>query len=473
MSPLEDFLSDGRKIALRLLKKAKVLQKEHQSIIGIVDIIKDAESLIDIIEKADLKRPRTLLQVEKLSDTLKDQHISLSPSSLGISSPEPSPSPKTPSPTPEVARKWEQRSVLALPDTSLYFNVLKENFAKDLKCEPEMWYHDADRRQAQKISNQRDLDAAVDAVRRRGQPVLQLNITAEVVQPDVRVPTDVAYVVPKTMKYLRPSKARSADSSRFSDITMSAIDSYKTREIISTGTYSTVKLAFSREGRSFVVKTVQKQGASCPTESDIEFLRKLKHPNITRYYAVYDDPEGQPLIHILMEFMPDNLDNCIKKERPLSLDRVISYTLQIADGLKFLHSENIIHHDLKPLNILVRGDLDSRVVKIADFGSIGGRHGTTPLYTAPEVVDGNVSDARSDVWSFGVIVIEMSTGKYPWDVSKQTKEQIPILHRTVKPHMTNMPSLLVELVDEMLAPLDFRHTAEDVLNYLDTATEDY
>jgi eukaryotic-like serine/threonine-protein kinase len=160
----------------------------------------------------------------------------------------------------------------------------------------------------------------------------------------------------------------------------------------------------------------------------------LNHPNIS---TIYDIGEADGRAFMAMEF----LDGTTLKElvigAPLDLDRLLDIAIQVLDGLEAAHGENVIHRDIKPANIFVTS---TRRVKILDFGLAkvnapslakvgagttgtvgsgqymttgGGALGTMP-YMSPEQALGKPMDARSDLFSFGVTLYEMSTGKMPF-----------------------------------------------------------
>ena len=146
---------------------------------------------------------------------------------------------------------------------------------------------------------------------------------------------------------------------------------------------------------------------------------RLNHPNIV---AIYDAGEEQDLAYIAMEFLKgSDLARYTTPGKLLPLETVIDLIAQCADALDYAHQQNVVHRDIKPGNIMY--DPDTGVVKITDFGiaritdSSKTRTGTvlgTPNYMSPEQALGDKVDGRSDLFSLGVVLYQMSTGHLPF-----------------------------------------------------------
>ena len=144
----------------------------------------------------------------------------------------------------------------------------------------------------------------------------------------------------------------------------------------------------------------------------------LNHPNIATIYAIEESGDD---IFIVMEFIDGiELKDKIKSE-PISTKEAINIAIQIAQGLETAHKKGIVHRDIKSQNIMIT---DDSKVKIMDFGLAKVRGGTqltklgstvgTAAYMSPEQSRGEEVDHRTDIWSFGVFLYEMISGKLPF-----------------------------------------------------------
>jgi serine/threonine protein kinase len=146
----------------------------------------------------------------------------------------------------------------------------------------------------------------------------------------------------------------------------------------------------------------------------------LSHPNIA---TVYDTGQDHGTIFIAMEILRGSSLKDIMREKALNHNEIVHIGVQVAEALDFAHRKGIVHRDIKPSNIIIDPDGNA---KITDFGiariedptitqqTIPGEILGTPLYMSPEQVMGKPVDGRSDLYSLGVILYEMTTGTSPF-----------------------------------------------------------
>ena len=175
---------------------------------------------------------------------------------------------------------------------------------------------------------------------------------------------------------------------------------------------------------------------------ETNLMKRLNHPNITKILEVFHD-EGYMLI--IMEYINGgNLFSFVKKRRKLSEKTAKFLFRQIIQGIKYIHSQNIVHRDIKLENIII--DFNNNV-KICDFG-IGKilKHSDelinekcgTPMYMAPEIILSNNSKAYKgfpiDIWASGITLYIMLTGSLPYNISDKSKEEFSLKKMKKKNH---------------------------------------
>ena len=189
------------------------------------------------------------------------------------------------------------------------------------------------------------------------------------------------------------------------------------------GGFGSVYLASERpSNRRVAIKCIWKNHFSDTKKkqkiiSEIEIHRSLQHRHVVEFYAVFQDAE---YVYLLLEYCPGgNVLESLKRSPPFSESRAADITRQVLDALVYLHKVGVVHHDIKLQNFLIDA---SGGVKLCDFGlsvrltddvchSISG----TPGYIPPEVVFSKEKPTTAiDIWSLGVAVFLMVTGKQPF-----------------------------------------------------------
>jgi len=179
---------------------------------------------------------------------------------------------------------------------------------------------------------------------------------------------------------------------------------------IGKGTFGTVhKVRDNRNGKCYALKICKADPDELPgLLSEALIMSQINHPNVTRCEEIL--LEKNKLL-LKMKLMKCDLNTLIEKQEYDARNLFI----QIASGLKYLHSKDVVHCDLKPANILYRKSHKRETVKISDFnsaqvGKICDTAGCTSWYMAPESIISAMYDKCSDIWSLACILFEMLTG---------------------------------------------------------------
>ena len=158
-------------------------------------------------------------------------------------------------------------------------------------------------------------------------------------------------------------------------------------------------------------------------EREIQALQTLNSPRIITYFGI---EKTDTCISIFMEYMPGgSLHTYIRRVGALNEKATLRFSVQILEGIHYLHSKSIVHRDIKGANVLMSGN----DIKLGDFGAskrlgtllssfgkhtnIKSIHGTS-YWMAPEVIKGEGYGRRADIWSLGCTVVEMLTTSPPW-----------------------------------------------------------
>ncbi|MCI6909325.1 MAG: Stk1 family PASTA domain-containing Ser/Thr kinase [Clostridiales bacterium] len=254
---------------------------------------------------------------------------------------------------------------------------------------------------------------------------------------------------------------------------------YEILEVIGTGGMAVVYRARCRLLNRYVAIKILKDEFASDADfrrrfhTEAQAVAKLQHPNIV---SIYDVNRTDNIEYIVMELVEGiTLKEYMDKKGALSVSEFLHFAPQIAAALEHAHNRGIIHRDIKPQNIIILRDGS---LKVTDFGiarfaqnqqvtltdeALGSVH-----YVSPEQARGSQIDARSDIYSFGVMMYEMITGRLPFEgdtpvaVVLQHINSVPLAPREIDPEI---PEALEQIIMHAMAPnIDNRYaSATDIL----------
>lgn len=201
-------------------------------------------------------------------------------------------------------------------------------------------------------------------------------------------------------------------------------DRYEIIELIGSGGMANVYKALCHRLNRYDAVKIMRDETAANTElrrrfrAESQAVAMLSHPNIV---SVYDVSHNDDVEYIVMELIDGiTLKQYLQKKSVLDPSEVLDFTIQTAKALEHAHSKGIIHRDIKPQNIML---LKDGMIKVADFGiaslenTVEENNGETVgsvHYIAPEQARGEAPDARSDIYSLGIVMYEMLTGRLPY-----------------------------------------------------------
>jgi serine/threonine-protein kinase len=262
-------------------------------------------------------------------------------------------------------------------------------------------------------------------------------------------------------------------SSMDSGTTVTHIGKYPVLGILGVGGMGVVYRGMDKSvGREVAIKTL----TNATEELRQRFLLEarsgvLNHPNIVTVYD-FGEQDGNP--YIVMEFVPgDSLENLLRSGRQFSLIEKLGIVHQTCLGLGYAHQKGVIHRDIKPANVMVQPDGN---IKIVDFGvarleNLAGHTRTgmvigTFHYISPERLQGKKADGRADIWSVGIMLYQLLTGRlpFPGDDPSVLQRVVREPHEPISSIISGYPPALDQVIDHALAksPIDRYETADDM-----------
>lgn len=265
-------------------------------------------------------------------------------------------------------------------------------------------------------------------------------------------------------------------------------DRYEILQLIGTGGMANVyKALCHRLNRYDAIKIMHDDTAANEDlrkrfRTESQAVAMLSHPNIV---SVYDVSHNAEIEYIVMELVNGiTLKEYMKQQGRLTPDEVVNFSSQIAKALAHAHERGIIHRDIKPQNIML---LKDGLIKVADFG-IASLQNETEIpteealgsvhYIAPEQARGYQSDARSDIYSLGIVMYEMLTGHLPYN--GETAVEIAVKHMNALPTMPrdiapDIPPELERITLKAMNPsINERYqTAQELLSDLEAYNKSY
>ncbi|KAG5065094.1 hypothetical protein AAZX31_04G019400 [Glycine max] len=172
---------------------------------------------------------------------------------------------------------------------------------------------------------------------------------------------------------------------------------------------------------------------------EVYILSKIQHKNVVKFVGACTKP---PNLYLVTEYMSGGsmFDFLHKQKTVLALPSLLKVAIDVSEGMKYLHQNDIIHRDLKAANLLID---ENGVVKVSDFG-VARVHDQSGIMTAetgtyrwmaPEVIEHKPYDQKADVFSFGIVLWEMLTGKLPYEHLSPLQAAVGVIQKGLRPQI--------------------------------------
>jgi len=229
---------------------------------------------------------------------------------------------------------------------------------------------------------------------------------------------------------------------------------YKVKEKLGRGAFATVRRAIRKsDQKQFALKCVRKKGMDeynrKALESEVNIMLTLSHPNVVTLHELFDTPNH---LHMIIDLLGGGeLFDKIVEEGSFSEKKAAQVVSQIADALRYIHSQDIVHRDLKPENLLYVSKEPDAAIMLVDFGLAKKTQNPlntpcgSPAYVAPEVLQRKPYGREVDWWSLGVILYILLCGFPPFHDEHNNLKR---LYKKIKSGNYSFPSPYWDEVSE-------------------------
>ncbi|EWM30631.1 protein kinase domain containing protein, partial [Nannochloropsis gaditana] len=284
------------------------------------------------------------------------------------------------------------------------------------------------------------------------------------------------------------SSAHNESSPAKINLPSSSLSAFEVDDRLGKGAFGVVHRARRKQdGKWYVIKTVSlgemEEGARSEAVNEVHILASISSPYVVKYYDSFVEREE---LHIVMEYCNrgdlQRIIHKLKREncRSIAEEKIWAIFVQVALGLHHLHSRQILHRDMKAANVFIHKDEASgrQQVKIGDLGvakllntktTLATTMVGTPYYLSPELCRSQAYDARSDVWSLGVLLYQCCTLKLPFDADNPYLLMTKIIEGEYEALSSKyLSTSLVKLVERLLtADPQRRPSLQNILSLSD------